>query len=243
MLPPAMRDESPARRQFPETRWTLILAARDDPAARRDALHELLGDYWQPLYCFARRQGLDVEDARDAVQGFLTQLLARDFLARLDPAQGRFRAYLRTALHHFLANQHARAAAQKRGGGAAPIALDFDVAERHLDGAPRGPEAAFARAWALGVMRRALEALRAEFADGRRQGPFELVLAFFGAGEAPSYADAAAAHAMSEPQLKAFLHRARARFGALVRAEVARTVRDAGDVEDELRELLEALRA
>src|SRR5262249_47024565 len=147
-------------RQFPDTRWTLILRARDSPAAQRAALAELLESYWQPLYCFARRQGLDSEAAKDCVQDFIAHLLERDFLGRLDPAAGRLRSYLRTALRNHLVNEHARAGAQKRGGDVATIPLDFDIAERSLDGAPVEPEAAFEHEWAVGIMERALAQLR-----------------------------------------------------------------------------------
>ena len=232
----------PGSGQFPVTRWTLIAAARSDPAAQRPALEELLGLYWTPLYSFARRKGLDVDAAQDAVQSFIARLLERDFLARIDPARGRFRAYLRTALAHHLANEHERATAQKRGGALAPIPLDFDLAERRLAAAPAHPEQAFEREWALGVLERALARLRAEFEDGRRQGPFALVTAFFGTGGTPpSYADAAAAHGMSAPQLKAFLHRARLRYRELLRDEVAQTVDDAGAIDDEIHALMQAL--
>ena len=239
-----MRDEPvPAGpSHFPPTRWTLIASARNDPQARRAALEELLGLYWKPLYCFARRKGLDPEAAQDAVQGLLAHLLERDFLARLDPGRGRFRSYLRTAMSHYLINEHERAAAQKRGGDVHTITLDFDVAERGLDGAPAAAEQAFERTWAVGVMARALARLRDEFDAGQRRGPFELVAAFFGAGaEPPSYADAAAAHGMSVPQLKAFLHRARVRYRELLRAEVGQTVADPAEVDDEIRALLQAL--
>jgi RNA polymerase sigma-70 factor (ECF subfamily) len=232
----------PGSGQFPATRWTLIAAARSDPAARRAALEELLAQYWTPLYCFARRKGLDVDSAQDAVQGFIARLLERDAIARVDPARGRFRSYLRTALAHHLANEHAHATAQKRGGAAVIVALDFDVAERRLDGAPSLPEQAFEREWALGVMERALARLRGEFDDGQRRGPFALVAAFFGgAATPPSYENAAAAHGMSAPQLKAFLHRARVRYRELLRDEVAQTVDDPAAIDDEIRALLQAL--
>jgi RNA polymerase sigma-70 factor (ECF subfamily) len=228
--------------QFPATRWTLIAAAHGDPASRRAALEELLGLYWMPLYCFARRRGLDADAAQDAVQDFIARLLDRDALARADPARGRFRSYLRTALVHHLANRHAQATAQKRGGAARVLALDVEVAERRLDGSPLLPEHAFERAWALAVMDRALARLRDEFERGERRGPFALIAAFFGAAAAPpSYEEAAATWGMSAPQLKAFLHRARVRYRALLREEVAPTVDDPAAIDDEIRALLQAL--
>ncbi len=66
-------------REFPATRWTLILSTRDRTEASGNAIRELLVDYWKPLYMFARRKGLPPEGAKDAVQGFFLQLLERDF--------------------------------------------------------------------------------------------------------------------------------------------------------------------
>jgi RNA polymerase sigma-70 factor (ECF subfamily) len=229
--------------QFPTTRWTLILSARDSVTARRAALDELLAPYWGPLYFFARRKGVDADAAQDAVQGFLAHLLERDFLERLDPQHGRFRSYLRTAFSHYLINQHARETAQKRGGEAALAPLDFASLESRLAGGPASAEAAFDREWALGVMARALDALRREFDSGTRRGPFEVVARFFQTDEPPSYAAVAAEHGMTIPQLKAFLHRARRRFGELVRHVVADTVSDPADVEAEISDLLRALSA
>jgi DNA-directed RNA polymerase specialized sigma24 family protein len=234
---------SGAGRQFPQTRWTLILSTRDRPETRRAALDELLSAYWQPLYCFARRKGLDVESAQDAVQGFLAHLLERDFLDKLDPSKGRLRSYLRTGLSNYLINQHAHAAAQKRGGGATMIPLDFDAAERAIDGAAATPETAYDHAWAIHVMERALEQLRREFEDGHRRGPFAVVREFFQPGAMPAYAAVAAEHGMTVPQLKSFLHRARLRFRELVRQEVADTVSDAAEIDTEIGDLMRALSA
>ena len=227
---------------FPETRWTLILQSRAGERARREALETMLGIYWKPIYHFFRRKGLDQDVAQDAVQDLFAHLLGQDFLARLDPSRGRFRAYLRTAADHLLINQHEKASAQKRGGGAAPLSLDFDVAERELAASTVSPEAAFDRDWALGVMDRALTRLKAEFADGSRRGPVDIALEFFAGLEPPSYADAAARARMSAVTFKAFLHRTRVRFRELVRAEVAHTV-DGADADREVADLMAALRS
>src|SRR4029450_14102519 len=114
---------------FPQTRWTLVLAAREGAEARRDALEGLLGAYWRPLYVFARRKGLPPEAAEDAVQGFFLKLLEHDFPARLDPARGRLRSYLLTSLQHHLARLHERASAEKRGGRVRGLRLDGPAVE------------------------------------------------------------------------------------------------------------------
>jgi RNA polymerase sigma factor (sigma-70 family) len=230
------------RRVFPQTRWTLIRRVRADPAGHREEVGELLGDYWKPLYHLARRKGLGIEAAKDAVQGFLARLLERDFLAALDPARGRFRSYLRAAFQNYLANLHAHDAAQKRGGDVPIVALDFDVAEREIDAGSSDPEAAFDRAWALAILERALSKLREEYEGGERSGAFAVVLRYFHPhGSRESYAETAAEFSMSIPQIKSFLHRARARFRCLVREEVASTLANTADADEEIAELMRAL--
>jgi hypothetical protein len=125
-----------------------------------------------------------------------------------------------------------RETALKRGGGYRLVPLDLVLAERELPAAPEPAEEAFEREWALGLMDRALERLRAEYEDGPRKGRAEVVLRFFALAEAPTYTEAAAACGMTVPQWKATLHRARARFREILREEVAATVEDDGEGED-----------
>lgn len=221
---------------FPTTRWTLVAHARASPESRRAALETLLGAYWLPVYVYARRKGLGPEDAADAVQELFTDLVAKDFPARLDPARGRLRGFLKACLDHHLAHARARAGAKKRAGEAPP--LDPEVAEQAVADSAPSPEEAYTRAWGARVMARALERLRGEFDRGERGGDFALLLRFFGTGPAPAYKDAAAEAGMSLPQLKAFLHRARARYRALVLEEVRDTTADDAEAERELAELL-----
>lgn len=230
-------------REFPPTRWTLILSSRDGGAPRRAALETLLAAYWKPLYFYVRRKGNSVEASKDAIQDFFAHLLERDFLARLDPGKGRFRSYLRAAIDHYLINLHESRSARKRGGGAPVLSLDVEGAERDVAAAPEDPGAAFDREWALGVMERALAKLRGEFEGGARRGPYDVFLQFFRPSEAPSYEEASRACGMSLPQFKAFLHRTRVRFREIVRADIADTVADAGEADAEMAELLRALTA
>ena len=226
---------------FPTTRWTLIFASQQDGEARRPALEALLAMYWKPVYFYARRKGLSVEAAEDAVQGFFLRLLEHDFTARLDPARGRFRSYLLTAMDHFLINLREKEAALKRGGGVRLLSIDTAVAERDIAAAPEAPTRAFEREWALGLMERALGRLREEYEEGTRKGRAETVLKFFRLDGAPSYAEAAAECGMTVPQFKASLHRARERFRAILREEVAQTVEDDRAADEEISQLLHVL--
>jgi DNA-directed RNA polymerase specialized sigma24 family protein len=221
---------------FPATRWTLILSSRTHGTRRKAALEELLRDYWKPLYVFARSRGLDAADAADVVQGLFADLLERDFLADLDPARGRLRSFLRTALVHHLSNSRTAARAARRGGGVVPI--DLSDVEPVAPG--DDPERAMYRSWARAVLARAMATLGKEYEDRVRGGPFELVEQFFG-DAAPSYEEASRTYGMTIPQLKSFLHRARVRFRELVRAEVSHTVESQHDIEEEIAILMRAL--
>lgn len=233
--------ETGGQRSFPETRWSLIVAAQDDAQARAAALEELVGRYWKPLYFYARRKGQDAESARDTIQGFLVHLLERDFLERLNPEKGKLRGFLKVALDHYMADQHDKLSSQKRGGHLARVTMDFEVAENRLTETPPGPDQAFDYAWAVNVMERAFERLRNEFESGLRSGPFDLVEQFFGSGDAPPYKEAAEQHGMSLSQLKSFLHRARARFREILKEEVTDTVFGPDDADDEMASLLALL--
>jgi len=89
-----------------------------------EALEELCGAYWPPVYAFVRRQGHSPDDALDLTQGFFARFLERKQVKLADPDRGRFRSFLLSSLKNFLANDWARAQAEKRGGGQAIISID-----------------------------------------------------------------------------------------------------------------------
>jgi RNA polymerase sigma-70 factor (ECF subfamily) len=158
---------------FVTTRWTMVLSAgrKSSPHSER-ALAELCQTYWYPLYAFVRRQGKTKEDAEDLVQTFFARFLEKNYLEGLAADRGKFRAFLLAALKHFLANEWDRAQAQKRGGGAEHLSLNWqDADERfHLDPPdPTNPERLFDREWALAMLDRVITRLAAEMCP-RRQG-------------------------------------------------------------------------
>src|SRR5215468_1133248 len=51
---------------FPQTRWTLILAAgQSENQAADEALDQLCRAYWYPIYAFIRRLGNPPDEAQD----------------------------------------------------------------------------------------------------------------------------------------------------------------------------------
>ena len=240
-MAPPVASSAAAPGLFPETRWTLVLAARQDPAKRAAALESLVRPRWKALYVVARKHGLSPAAAEDAVQGFLARLLEGDVLERLDPGKGRLRSYLRTAFRHHLSSLREEERAQKRGGG--EKLADLADVEAWVASPDASPDVLFDRAWALSLFAEALDELEREYTSGARKGPFDVVRELFQFGAAPPYAELAERHAMSIPQLKAFVHRARLRFRELLRQRVAETLPEAADAEDELAALLGAMAA
>ena len=232
---------------FDTTRWSLVLAAGgDDTSAARAALATLCESYWYPLYAYIRRWGTNAEEARDLTQGFLASLLERRDFATLRQERGRFRAFLLASLQHYLANEAARRHAQKRGGGIVLLPLTVDDAEGRYRVEPADletPETLYERRWALTVIERVLAGLRDEWKAAGRTAEFdELKACLLGSAPAGGYAGIAQRLESSEGAVKVAVHRLRRKFQARLRREIAETVSDAGQVEDEIRYLLRALR-
>src|SRR6266480_4932939 len=162
-------DSAPAAHaQFTTTHWSMVLAAGASVApAAQDALERLCRAYWFPLYAFVRRVGNSPADAQDLTQGFFTYLLEHHLVAKADPQAGRFRSFLLGSLKHFLAHEHERATALKRGGGQPVLSLDqFDPEERYAlepAAAAATPDAIFDQRWALLQVENALSRLRADY--------------------------------------------------------------------------------
>lgn len=230
---------------FHTTRWSMVLAAGDAATPGRAALEWLCASYWPPLYAWLRRRGHAAAQAEDLIQGFFVELLERQIVVKADAARGRFRAFLLGALQNHVSNQRAREQAEKRGGGrkALPLACDALESQARFDPAdPDTVDAWFARDWATAVLAAAMERVRAEYAADGRFATFDRLRLFLAYdGHAGTQAQAAADLGISEGAVAVAVHRLRSRLRSALRAEVAVTVGDDGDIEDEIRELFRAL--
>lgn len=232
---------------FPETHWTLVLAAGQTMESEgQRALESLCQAYWYPVYGYIRNSGYSADDAQDLTQEFFLELLDGVFLQQVDRGRGRFRTFLLGAVKFFLSDQHRRRNAQKRGGGKEIIPFGISGGEATLSREPAHtdtPERIFERRWANTVLHRALQHLRQEFAAHGRADYFDEVKVYLaGQAELP-YADMARRLNLSEGALKAGIHRLRKRYQQTLRAEVASMVSDDAEVEAEIRYLAATLRS
>jgi RNA polymerase sigma-70 factor (ECF subfamily) len=232
------------RSRFPTTSWTLVVAAGDPQRKEaRAALVSLCEAYWYPLYAFLRRRGYPAEQAQDLTQEFFVRVLEGRYLDRADPGKGRFRSFILTSLKFFVSDVEDRDRAQKRGGGAV-LPLELSSGEGRYQREPaheETPERIFERRWALSVIDRAVERLRADFVHHGSPDHFERLKVFLlGRSEAP-YAMLAREMNTSEGALKVAIHRLRKRYRELFRQEIVDTVADPAEVDSELRFLSEVL--
>jgi RNA polymerase sigma-70 factor (ECF subfamily) len=231
---------------FPTTRWSRVLAAgdRDDPLAR-GALADLCTDYWYPLYAFVRRKGYPPEAAADLVQGTFLTLLDRDGLAAVTPERGRFRSFLLAVCAHHLADCRDRDRAAKRGGRQVAVPFDRLAAEGRYAREPADTmtaERLFDRRWATSLLEHAIARLEAEStAAGKGVLTSRLLPTLPGGRGEVSLAAIAAELGMTEGAVRMAASRLRKRYAEILREEIARTVAEPAEIEEEIRELFAAL--
>lgn len=228
---------------FATTDWSIVLDAATDGSRKRLALEKLCRTYWRPVYTFIRRLGHDGEAAKDLTQAFFAHLLASDFFATADRDRGRFRGYLRQTCRHFLSNDWQKRTAEKRGGGQAGIPWEsLTAADEQQFAAPADPSTEFDRQWAIALLRHALDQLAAESAAAGEQRTFDLLRPYLTVRPEPGdYDRLAASLGVSRGSVPVMVHRLGRRYQELIRAQVAATVANRTDIDDELRYCLKAL--
>jgi len=229
-------------RAFTTTHWSVVLAAGQgaDPHASA-ALEQLCRTYWYPLYAYIRRRGHSPADAQDLTQEFFARLLAKNYLSAAHQERGRFRWFLLCAIQRFLVNERERAQAVKRGGVAPHVPFDGAMAEGRygLEAVDqRTPDKLFDRAWAITLLEAARQRLQEEYTLDGKTTVFEQLSAFLSGDKTGlTYAEAGMAVEMSEGAVKVAVHRMRRRYRELLREQVAQTIGNPAELEDELRQL------
>ncbi len=228
--------------RFTTTRWSLVLQARQETSRVHTALNALCQMYRPPVLAYIQAQGYTSDAAEDLAQRFFLHFIEDAYHANADPARGRFRSFLITAIKRFLVDAYKEAHRLKRGGGAPHESLD-DGSVALADHAAN-PESAFERAWAMTVLNTAVGKLRNE-ADRSGKGKLFAHLAEFlvEPADRADYSRAALALNVRPNTLAVAAHRLRHRLRELVIEELKDTVADNADLDDELRVLRGALGA
>jgi RNA polymerase sigma-70 factor (ECF subfamily) len=232
--------------EFPATSWTMIRGAQQagSPEYERH-LRRLVELYWRPIYFVIRHSWHRTpEEAQDLTQEFFAvNVLERRMISSASPERGSFRALLRTAIGHFMANVHRDAQRFKRGGGAHVLSIDAgDVESDELAAAAAAlsPEQAFDLAWNRAIVQRALGLLQKRLGDSGRATAWQAFRRYEleGDRERMSYEELGRALDMTAAQVKHALIAARAEFKDIVTDIVREYADGADDLAAELRTLL-----
>jgi len=248
---PARSDTRNSNR-FQTTRWSVVLSCAqtsETQDAAQSALTELSRLYWRPVFALICRRGHSVTDAQDLTQDFFVMLLKGNLLSLADPARGRFRSLLRTAVENFLNDKQHVARRQKRGGKLQFVAWDEWMAEapsqlsicrQELKTWP--PERIFDVRWAVTVVEQALRRLAEECERRGRLRMFTALSKYLSVERVEiSYANLSTSLGVPESVIKRVLHQLRVRYRGILREEVAQTVANAAEVDDEIRYLCAVL--
>ena len=170
-------------------------------------------------------------------------------LQRANPNRGRFRSLLLKALQDFLIDDSIKKRALKRGGDLQFVSWDEWMAEapsyltipaREAESWPA--EKLYDARWAATAVEHALRRLEEECESRGGRRVFDALADCLGAErEDVSYRELARTLGVAETSVKRLLHQLRVRYRELLREEVAQTVENPGEIDEELRYLCAAL--
>ena len=246
MLPPESKNnQASSAHWFQTTHWSVVLTARDVSANGSKALEILCRDYWYPIYSHVRRRGHDPESAKDLTQEFFLRLLEKNWLQTAQREKGRFRTFLLCAIERFLSKEREKAGALKRGGNYLIVSWDNHIAEERFLREPQyqeTPEKTFDRHWALSVLDKVIHNLQNEYSRAGKTAWFELLQVFL-SGEPNRGATAEIADKLniSDGAVRVAAHRLKQRYGQMLRQEIANTLSNEHEIDEEIRYLLSVL--
>lgn len=237
-------------KDFNTTRWSIVLSCSDQADGKsRAALSQLCQTYWRPIFTFVCRRGFSVIDAQDLTQDFFLLVLKGNLLHLADPRRGRFRSLLLKSLQNFLIDAKLKRSMEKRGGSAQFVSWDDWMAEapsqlsvpaKILETWPA--ERLYDLRWAATVVEQALRRLAEECEIRGRRRVFDKVSVYLTAErEDVSYDALSTSLGIPVSSVRRLIHQLRVRYRTLLREEIARTVSDPSEIDDEIRYLCAAL--
>ncbi len=222
---------------FPDTHWSLFRSPQASEEQRRNAIERLARLYWQPVYAYIRaRWRRTSEDALDLTQEFFLRLLDGRLIGDADPTRGRFRAFLKASLDHFVINQARADGALARGGDSRRLSLGSDLRPDQLD-VPNDepPEEALDRHWRRAVLDQAIALLDSRYAASNRAHYIALFRRYdLATGPRPTREELAAEFQLTHIDVDTCVRRVRQDLVAAVREVLASTVDNDAALEDEV---------
>jgi len=233
--------------RFPTTSWSLVIeAGRAAASGSRRAIETFCQIYLEPMYAYAGSMTPRPDDPRDLVHRYFTRFLSGNFFVKCRPEKGRLRSYLRIGLRHFASDDRQKRAGY-RGGDLQHVPLEDHMADadgRSLatSGRSLDPEEIFNRRWALGVLDATLRGVEESYRAAGATDEFRYLVRFLaGEEEEPSFSETASHLGITVSAVKVGIARLRKRFRQRLRDQIAETVADPAEIDDEIRFLFNSL--
>ena len=223
---------------FPTTHWTTLLQPINQRTEQaQTALNKLFETYRQPIIEYVRTMARHPQHAEDIAQDFIARMLTRGDLVNTDRAKGRFRAYLSTSIRRYVISHYAAEDATKRKqlNNAAP--LDEMLIE---PGHANDAEKDFTRRWWRATIDEAVRRLRLEWEAAGKGALFgDLEPLLWDRKDGPSINGIASRHQLTANAVSLRKMRLQDRFKEILVTVIAETVGSPGEVQEEIRYLLQ----
>lgn len=238
-------NKRPGARRFDTTHWSVVRAAGNagTPESRR-ALETLFVKYRGPVQEFIQwKWTCTSEKALEWTQGFFARLIEKRDVAAADPARGKFRSWLLTAVHSYCLNAW-HDERRHNGEGQARSIDDTEGPAYKVPAPGPTPEQLFERRWAMTILTQALHRLRDEYIERDQAQLFEKLKPCLVGWDEQKHEDIARSLGIARVNtFNVTLTRFKQRFRALLREEIAPTVSNEDEIEEELAYLASILRS
>lgn len=231
---------------FPVTPWSILLQCdKNDPSSPAfTALEELCNTYWKPLYLYTLSRGIKSHEAEDYVQGFLSHFISTRALTKINSSKGKLRYYLLASLRNHIAGHHRALNTIQRGGQNSHHAFDELSPEDEnasLLSHESSHEKEFNKQWAEQNISVSMKQIEQDYILEGKETLFKALSPLVLGESKKTYNELSLELNISTSNLKISLHRMRKRFSQALRTTIAQTVDSPEDIENELRELIEAM--
>lgn len=231
-----LQPNRPHGSDFPVTHWTLVQKLRGSAEESAQALEALCRNYWYPVYATLRRSRHSQHDAEDLTQGFFADLLREQTLLNAQAERGRLRSFLLAALKRFVAESARHRLAQKRGGGAIVLSIEWERANERFLAEPldeRDPEQTYLHAWVWNLVEHVRKKMRAGYA-GREDVYAELEPFIEGEETCAPFRELGTKLGQTESGARVTVFRLRQRFREMFVDAVRQTVESPDELPDEM---------
>ena len=238
------------RAGWPNTQGSLILRAQtQDTGRRKQAVGDVLEQYWKPVWCYLMARHRDYNMAMDRTQDFFCEMvLGKQLIRKYDPAKGRFRTFLLVAIRNYDNEQYRKKGAKKRAPDEQAISLEGAAdAGLSLPAPDADPETNFQRGWASSVVHKGLDNLQEQLREDGRTDHWEMFSArvteprLQGTEKVP-LKELCRIHNVASPgQITRIVQRVKKEFEEELRRIIAEYVTSEEEIDEEIRELMRIL--